>query len=238
MGRWRPTPVAWCGRTPDHHHAGRGGARSGRRGRPPGRHWAGFARSNCPAPSSALRLNSNEVWGYRDSGMQGWESNNGTRRHSSTPDANDGGGAAGAGDTAVSVPRWCCTFGPDGLYGHPDHIAISDHTTAAFGPGRQPGGLPGADVRRTRTPSAWAAVLQRAPSRAFAASGPRPCAARASPGPWPVAGAGNAGEYLRTRLHLELDVAGNGDMEAKIACILCHRTQVAPTGPTTACPAT
>ena len=32
-------------------------------------------------------------------------------------------------------------------------------------------------------------------------------------------------------LHLELDVSGDGDMEAKIACILCHRTQVAPDWP-------
>ena len=32
-------------------------------------------------------------------------------------------------------------------------------------------------------------------------------------------------------VHLELDVAGNGDLEAKIACILCHRTQVAPDWP-------
>ena len=32
-------------------------------------------------------------------------------------------------------------------------------------------------------------------------------------------------------VHLELDVSGDGDMEAKIACILCHRTQVAPDWP-------
>ena len=32
-------------------------------------------------------------------------------------------------------------------------------------------------------------------------------------------------------IHLELDVSGDGVLEAKMACILCHRTQVAPSWP-------
>ena len=100
----------------------------------------------------ALRLNSNDVWGYRDSGMQGWESN----RH---PKAFINADAEAVVERLVlEIRRFCpqvvLSFGPDGLYGHPDHIAISDHTTAAFHLGRRPGGLPGAAVRRTRTLSA------------------------------------------------------------------------------------
>ena len=88
----------------------------------------------------ALRLNSNDVWGYRDSGMQGWESNNHPKAFINA-------------DASVVVERLVLemrrfrplvvlSFGPDGLYGHPDHIAISDHTTAAFHLAADPSAFP------------------------------------------------------------------------------------------------
>ena len=70
------------------------------------------------------------VLGYRDSGMDG-------------DSANEHPGAFVQADAEEVVsfieeqmlsyrPQVVLTFGPDGLYGHPDHIAIHRHTTAAF----------------------------------------------------------------------------------------------------------
>ena len=175
----------------------------------------------------ALRLNSNDVWGYRDSGMQGWESN----RHPK---------AFINADTEVVVerlvleirrfrPQVVLSFGPDGLYGHPDHIAISDHTTTAF--------------HLAADPSAFADQLAdglqpHLPQRLFYSVRPRGFRrqwAEALRGegidwPWPSPEQELQG-VPEDEVHLEMDVAGNGDMEAKIACILCHRTQVAPDWP-------
>ena len=78
----------------------------------------------------ALRLGSNDVWGYRDSGMQGWEANEHPRAFIN----------ASADEVVERLvlemrrfrPQVVLSFGPDGLYGHPDHIAISNHATTAF----------------------------------------------------------------------------------------------------------
>ena len=175
----------------------------------------------------ALRLNSNDVWGYRDSGMQGWESN----RHPK---------AFINADTEVVVerlvleirrfrPQVVLSFGPDGLYGHPDHIAISDHTTTAF--------------HLAADPSAFADQLAdglqpHRPHRLFYSVRPQGFRRQWAEAlrcegidwPWPSQEQELQGVPVDD-VHLEMDVAGNGDMEAKIACILCHRTQVAPDWP-------
>ena len=43
-------------------------------------------------------------------------------------------GAAIAGIMRPFDPDTVVSFGADGGYGHPDHVAISEVTTAAFGP--------------------------------------------------------------------------------------------------------
>ena len=175
----------------------------------------------------ALRLSSNDVWGYRDSGMQGWDSNN-------HPKAFINAGADEVVERLVLEirrfrPQVLLSFGPDGLYGHPDHIAISDHTTTAFHLSADPSAFP---EQRA------AGLEPHQPHRLFYSVRPRGFRrqwAEALRGegiawPWPSPEQELQG-VPEDEVHLELDVAGNGDMEAKIACILCHRTQVAPDWP-------
>ena len=175
----------------------------------------------------ALGLGSNEVWAYRDSGMAGWEAN----RH---PLALVNADAAEVVERLVLEmrrfrPQAALTFGPDGLYGHPDHIAISRHTAEAF--------------RRAGDPAAFPHQLTGGlepfqPQRLFYSVRPRGFRrqwAEALRGqgvdwPWPTLEQERQGVPERD-IHLELDVSGDGVLEAKMACILCHRTQVAPSWP-------
>ena len=175
----------------------------------------------------ALRLGSNDVWGYRDSGMQGWESNN-------HPKAFINADSAEVVEHLVLEirrfrPQVVLTFGPDGLYGHPDHIAISNHTTEAFRLAADP----------TSFPHQLSAGLEpHQPQRLFYSVRPRGFrrqwaeALRGAGIDWPMPTPEQDLQGVPDEeMHLELDVSGHGDMEAKIACILCHRTQVAPDWP-------
>ena len=68
--------------------------------------------------------------GYRDSGMKGTPENDDPRAFINAP-------AAEVVAKLVTVmrrvrPTAVVTFDPKGGYGHPDHIAIHDHTVAAF----------------------------------------------------------------------------------------------------------
>ncbi len=70
------------------------------------------------------------VLGYRDSGMDGDSSNN---HPGAFVQANAEEVVSYIEEQMLSFrPQVVVTFGPDGLYGHPDHIAIHRHTTAAF----------------------------------------------------------------------------------------------------------
>ena len=175
----------------------------------------------------ALGLGSNDVWAYRDSGMQGWESN----RH---PQAFINASAAEVVERLVLElrrfrPQVALTFGPDGLYGHPDHIAISQHATEAFHLAADPDAFPHQltgglepyrpqrlfySVRPRGFRGEWAAAL-----REQGIDWPRPTPEQERQG------------VPEDEIHLELDVSGDGVMETKMACILCHRTQVAPDWP-------
>ena len=88
----------------------------------------------------ALGLAGNDVWDYRDSGMAGWDSNN-------HPKAFVNADAAEVVERLVLEirrfrPQVVLTFGSDGLYGHPDHIAISNHATEAFRLASDPAAFP------------------------------------------------------------------------------------------------
>ncbi len=175
----------------------------------------------------ALRLGSNDVWGYRDSGMQGWEAN----RH---PKAFINAIAAEVvGRLVWEVrrfrPQVVLTFGPDGLYGHPDHIAISHHTTEAFNLAADPAAFPeqlAGGLEPYRPQRLFYSVRPRGFRREWAE------ALRGEGIDWPIPSPEQELQGVpEDELHLELDVSSNGDLEAKIACILCHRTQVAPDWP-------
>ena len=168
--------------------------------------------------------------------MQGWESNN-------HPKAFINADAEAVVERLVLEmrrfrPQVVLSFGPDGLYGHPDHIAISDHATTAFHLAADPSAF-----HLAADPSAFSDQLTGGlepyqPQRLFYSVRPRGFRrqwAEALRGegidwPWPSPEQELQG-VPEDEVHLELDVAGAGDMEAKIACILCHRTQVAPDWP-------
>ena len=175
----------------------------------------------------ALRLSGNDVWDYRDSGMQGWEANRHPKAFiNATPDEVV---ARLVLEMRRFRPQVVLTFGPDGLYGHPDHIAICNHSTAAFHLAADPSAFPD---------QLSAGLEPHQPQRLFYSVRPRGFrrhwaeALRGEGINWPMPSAEQELQGVpEDEVHLELDVAGGGDMEAKIACILCHRTQVAPDWP-------
>lgn len=173
----------------------------------------------------ALRLESHALLEYRDSGMAGWEANSHPRAYINAPD-----------DVIVErfvreirefKPQVVLTFEPGGLYGHPDHIAVCKHATQAFDLASDPtafldqisGGL---------TPHAPQRLFYSARPKGFRLEWAQKLRAAGEDWPLPTPDQlvhGNPPEEI----HLSLDVSDQ--LETKMACIICHRTQVAPTWP-------
>ena len=124
-------------------------------------------------------------------------------------------------------PQVVLTFEPGGLYGHPDHIAISRHATEAFKQAGNPetfshqfsSGLTPHNAKRlfySARPKGfrgeWASTLRRA-----GIDVPIPSLEQADHG------------TPADKIHLELDVSEH--LETKMACILSHRTQVSADWP-------
>jgi len=173
----------------------------------------------------ALRLESNELYGYRDSGMVGWEANNHPQAFINAPE--DEVVERLVREIRMFRPQVILTFEPGGLYGHPDHISISKHTTTAFDLASNPSAFPNqlSEGLETHTPQRlfysarpkgfrleWATKLRTA-GIDFPMPGPEQLAHGTPP----------------EDIHLELDVSDH--LETKMACIICHRTQVAPDWP-------
>ena len=175
----------------------------------------------------ALGLAEHEVLDYRDSGMAGWDANN-------HPRALVNADASEVVERLVLEmrrfrPQVVLTFGSDGLYGHPDHIAISNHATEAFRLAADPNAFP-----RQLT----GGIEPHQPRRLFYSVRPQGFrrewaeALRGEGIDWPMPTPEQELQGVpENEMHLELDVSGDGDLEAKMACILCHRTQVAPGWP-------
>ena len=173
----------------------------------------------------ALGLAEHEVLGYRDSGMAKSASNG-------HPNAYVNAAADEVVERLVAEirrfrPQVVLTFGPDGLYGHPDHIAVWRHTTEAFHLASEPEAFPQQlaqglrpyqanrlfySVRPKGFRTMWATKL-----RGAGIDFPLPTPHQEEQGVPPE------------DIYLELDVSD--DLEAKMACILCYRTQVAPDWP-------
>ncbi len=174
---------------------------------------------------SALGLAEHTVWDYRDSGMAGTPPN-------SHPNALVNADSAQVVERLVLEirrlrPQVVLTFEQGGLYGHPDHIAISRHTTQAFHQAADPTAFPeqlsgGVEphaasrlfysARKQGFRHEWALKL-----RGAGIDVPLPSPERAQEGNPPE------------EIHLDLDVEPH--LENKMACILCHRTQVAADWP-------
>ena len=77
-----------------------------------------------------LGIESHEVLGYRDSGMAGWDDNHHPKAFVQADEHEVV--ARLVFEIRRFKPQVILTFGMDGLYGHPDHIAICQHATTAF----------------------------------------------------------------------------------------------------------
>ena len=182
-------------------------------------------RVELAAAVDALGLAGHTVLDYRDSGMAGDAAN-------SHPRALVNAEASLLVERLVLEirsfrPQVVLTFEPGGLYGHPDHIAICQHTTRAFhlaaDPNAYPDQLAGPvaphrpdrlfySARPKGFRRDWAQRLRQA-----GVDTPLPPPERAEDGTPPE------------DIHLDLDLSDY--LEHKINCILCHRTQVGPDWP-------
>jgi len=173
----------------------------------------------------ALGLAGHRVLGYRDSGMAGTEPNSYPNAYINVPDEE-------MVEQLVEEirrfqPQVVLTFEPGGLYGHPDHIAISRQATEA--------------VRRSGNADAYPDQIAHgldayAPARLFYSARPQGFrmewaqTLRNAGIDFPLPSPERAKEGTPPKeIHLEMDL--DGQLERKMACILCHRTQVAADWP-------
>ena len=162
---------------------------------------------------------------YRDSGMDGAAANG-------HPEAFINAPAAAAVERLTEEirrfqPQVVLTFDPAGLYGHPDHIAICRHTTAAFEQAGDPAAYPQHLVNGV---TAWQPqrLFYSARPRGFRLEWAQTLRAEGIDFPLPDPNRANDGAPPED-IDLELDVAEW--LELKMGCILSHRTQVAADWP-------
>ncbi|MGB9724475.1 MAG: PIG-L family deacetylase [Chloroflexia bacterium] len=162
----------------------------------------------------ALGIQELHFLGYRDSGMAGSPEN----RH---PLAFCRAEPAEVVERILALfrrfrPQVVLTFGPDGGYGHPDHIAIHRHVTAAW---KEAGSLP-QPPRKLYYTAVSAATFRRI-REAMWQHGliPEP------PSEEEVARRGIPEERITTAVDVR-DFLGK-----KVAALRCHRTQLPPNHP-------
>ncbi|PKB72218.1 MAG: hypothetical protein BZY87_01410 [SAR202 cluster bacterium Io17-Chloro-G6] len=168
----------------------------------------------------ALGLAGHDTWRYRDSGMAGTSANRDPSAFVNAP-------AQEVVERLVAEirrfrPQVVLTFEPGGLYGHPDHIAISRHTTEAFQKASDPQSFPHQLVD---------GIGPHAPARLFYSARPAgfrmewALSLRAAGVDFPLPAPERAQEGTPVEdIHLEMHVGEH--LETKMASILCHRTQV------------
>ncbi|MCC7355940.1 MAG: PIG-L family deacetylase [Anaerolineae bacterium] len=155
--------------------------------------------------------------GYRDSGMAGTPENDDPRAFINVP-------AAEVIPRLVGVirrlrPEVVITFEPNGIYGHPDHIAIHRHTLAAFQAASDPARYPDQG-------EPWQ------PARLFYTALPRSFFVTMRDRLLAVGA--DANEFARfedygwadEEVHVTLDVAD--EIADKWTSFFCHRTQFGP----------
>ena len=124
-------------------------------------------------------------------------------------------------------PQVVLTFDPAGLYGHPDHIAICRHATAAFHRAADPDAYPQHLVNGV-TPWQPQRLFYSARPRGFRLEWAQTLRAQGIDFPLPAPDRANDGAPPED-INLELDVSHW--LELKTGCILSHRTQVAADWP-------
>jgi LmbE family N-acetylglucosaminyl deacetylase len=182
-------------------------------------------RAELHASANALGIQSLSVLGYRDSGMVGSGSNDRTDAFINIP-----------GNEVVEKivreirsfkPQVVLTFEPGGLYGHPDHIAICKHTTEAFHK---------ANDQSSFIDQITEGLEPFQPLRLFYSARPQgfrttmALKLREAGIDFPLPNIERANDGMDpSSIQLEMDVSSQ--LDAKMACIQCHKTQVAPNWP-------
>ena len=110
-----------------------------------------------------LGIESHDVLQYRDSGMAGWDDNHHPRAFVQADEHEVV--ARLVFEIRRFRPQVILTFGQDGLYGHPDHIAICNHATTAFRLAADATAFPHPHGYRDTASSNRPALLQRAAAR-------------------------------------------------------------------------
>lgn len=145
---------------------------------------------------------------YRDSGMVGTDDN-------SNPRAFVNGGVVKITEKLRGIvdeikPDAVLTFGPDGVYGHPDHLMISRTATAAV------------LTAEWETPALYYFAM---PREFFAEMASREAGPFADLAAEVVARMGTPS----AEIHLWIDV--RPEIDRKLAALAAHRTQMSPDGP-------
>ena len=175
--------------------------------------------------ASILGLKDHIVLQYRDSGMAGTPPNEHPRAFVNAV-------AERVIERLVEEirrfrPQVVLTFDPDGLYGHPDHIAIHEYTTEAFKRASDPRAYPQHFINGV-TPHSAQRLFYSARPRGFRMEWAVTLRAQGIDFPLPDPNRANDGAPPED-IHLEMDVSEQLDL--KMGCILSHRTQVAPDWP-------
>jgi LmbE family N-acetylglucosaminyl deacetylase len=157
--------------------------------------------------------------GYRDSGMAGTPENQDPRAYINAPKENVI--AKLVGIIRRIQPQVVVTFEPNGVYGHPDHIAVHQHTVAAFHAAADPAQYPAQG-------SAWQA------KRLFYTAVPHSFFRTMRD--WMQSMGEDTSDLDRfeeagvgwpdDQIHVALDVSNQ--VESKWSALNCHRTQFGP----------
>lgn len=145
---------------------------------------------------------------YCDSGMEGTDDNNNPRAFANTKPVVIAGQLRAIIDEIK--PTAVLTFGPDGVYGHPDHLMVSRTTTAAV------------LTSDWETPALYYFAMPRELFEAMAARETGPFADMAAE---VIARMGTPSD----RIDVWVDV--KPQLERKWAALMAHRTQMSPEGP-------
>ncbi len=181
--------------------------------------------SELRAAAAVLGITDVRLLGYCDSGMAGTALNDVPTSFRRA----DPGAVIGQLTSLIAEirPEIVLTFEPFGVYGHPDHVAISEYTTRAFdlfaenGPSRR-GAPPWQPARLLYAafPESWfAAVLARLSELGLEREGIEALGAEIKE---------NA-EQIERRLTHRIDVSNH--VSTKVRSLACHRTQLSPQGP-------
>ena len=173
----------------------------------------------------ALGLASHRVLGYRDSGMVNSPANSHPNAYINAPSLEVV--EQFVEEIRTFKPQVVLTFEPGGLYGHPDHIAVSRHAGEALNLASDPEAFPG-QLKNGVLPHQAQRLFQSARPKGFRTMWATKLSAAGVDFPMPSPEQEEQGTPVE-EIHLELDV--DGQLEAKMACILCHRTQVAADWP-------